>query len=369
VTLTLNTVAIGNCLSILREVPDGTFQCCVTSPPYWGLRDYGHPDQIGLEPTVQEYVEKLVAVFREVRRVLRPDGTLWLNLGDCYFGGGYSNHDINGPSWKAEMNGDKRRSRQRDTIRNNPGLKPKDLVGVPWSVAFALRDDGWWLRSDVIWVKSNCMPEPVEDRPTKAHEYVFLLSASHEYTYDAKAISEPVLSASISRYEYQFGGSKSARLTAAGTRTHPIGTRFSSGRRNVRTVWELPVSSSSIAHFATMPPALATRCILAGSRIGDAVLDPFMGSGTTAMVAESLGRTWWGCELNSDYGEIIRKRTRQTGLPFTLEANTAGERACSRVESIANAPSPLVASSEPASPEGEGVAGEGDQTEGSSTHE
>ena len=189
-------ILVGDARECLATIADQTVQCCVTSPPYFGLRDYGVDGQIGLEPTPDAYVQQLVAVFREVRRVLADDGVVFLNLGDSYAGGGYSNHDINGEAWKSAMNGDKRRSRQQDQ-RNALapfGIKPKDLIGIPWAVAFALRADGWYLRSDIIWHKPNPMPESVTDRPTKAHEYLFLLTKSERYFYDADAIKEPATS-------------------------------------------------------------------------------------------------------------------------------------------------------------------------------
>jgi site-specific DNA-methyltransferase (cytosine-N4-specific) len=275
---------VGDCRTILQLLPETTFRCCVTSPPYWQQRDYGHPDQLGLEATPEAFVQALVEVFREVRRTLTDDGTLWLNIGDGFFGGGYSNHRINGEEWSAAMNGDKRRSRQQDMINANPHLKPKDLIGAPWMLAFALRADGWYLRSDIIWHKVPGMPESVLDRPHKSHEHVFLLAKSREYFYDWKALAEP--------------------------------DSDGKGTRSARDVWTIAPEGYPGSHFATMPSALVQRCILAGSAMGDVILDPFFGSGTVGAVAESLGRRWFGCELVPGSEKLSAERTAQTGLPF-----------------------------------------------------
>ena len=298
----MNEYRIGDCLTVLRTLPDGFANTCVTSPPYWGLRDYGHDGQIGLEETPDAYVERMVAVFREVRRVLRDDGTLWLNLGDSY----------NGSSGGAtEKQGTNAGSFHNGGVRLAPGLKPKDLVGIPWRVAFALQADGWYLRSDIIWHKPNPMPESVTDRPTKAHEYVFLMSKSPRYYYDADAIKERATRAS--------SGNK-ARHCHDGTRgrSDHLGasipwTNDDSGR-NKRSVWTVTTRPFSGAHFACYPPELIKPCIAAGCPEGGTVLDPFFGSGTTGMVAESLGRRWFGIELNPEYEPLIRQRTAQRGL-------------------------------------------------------
>jgi len=299
------TYEIGNVLDVLPTIAAGRFRCCVTSPPYWGLRDYGHADQLGLEATPEMYVERMVAVFREVRRTLTDDGTLWLNVGDSYA------MSTKGSSGK----GDKQLSNVGTVIKDRSwsiprGLKPKDLVGIPWMLAFALRADGWYLRSDIIWAKPNPMPESVTDRPTKAHEYVFLLSKSASYFYDAAAIAERAL---------QPAGNP--KLTAQHKRSvlqsvesSTLGTNQGSDTRNARTIWTIASQPFDGAHFATMPPTLAERCILAGSKIGDEVIDPFLGSGTTGMVAERNGRRWFGVELNPNYEPIIRQRTAQIGL-------------------------------------------------------
>lgn len=288
----LNRTIIGDCRQTLGTLPESLFQCCVTSPPYWLLRDYAHPDQIGMEAAPLKYVEALVAVFRLVRRALREDGTLWLNLGDSYAasaGGGMGKNSAYLDRSAARLG-----VREQKATKVVAGLKPKDLCGIPWRVALALQADGWYLRSDIIWAKPNPMPESVTDRPTKAHEYVFLLAKSERYFFDAEAIKE--------------------KATHAG-RVLEVGDT-----RNSRTVWTVPSQGYDGAHFATMPRALAERCVMAGSRIGTAVLDPFMGSGTTGLAAEGLGRKWLGCELTEDYGSLISQRTAQSGLPWPEEA-------------------------------------------------
>lgn len=281
---------IGDCLEVLRTMPDGFAQACVTSPPYWGLRDYGHDGQLGLEETHEEYVAKMVEIFAEVRRVLRDDGTLWMNLGDSYA------------------------ASQRTTGSMPAGLKPKDLCGIPWRVAFALQADGWYLRSDIIWHKPNPMPESVTDRPTKAHEYVFLMSKSARYYYDAGAIKVPA----------KHAGESSARKTSGMReqaddpvrhRTRPSGRVCGyPDERNKRTVWTVPTAPYGGAHFACYPPDLIKPCILAGCPPGGIVLDPFFGSGTTGMVAESLGRDWFGIELNPEYETLIKQRNAQPSM-------------------------------------------------------
>jgi DNA modification methylase len=300
----------------LLQMPEQSVQCCVTSPPYWGLRDYGVPGQFGLEPTPDEFVAKLVAVFREVRRVLRDDGTLWVNLGDSYA------RDItSGPSG---FNGKHAYTGIKPPPQMSlkcPGgsLKPKDLCGIPWMVAFALRADGWYLRSDIIWSKPNCMPESVTDRPTKAHEYMFLLSKSERYFYDHEAVKERAVG--------PVGGAKTRGMTdyacASGAGKQP--QRDSCGglggdgeSRNKRTVWEVATAPYAGAHFATFPPKLIEPCILAGSRPGDIVLDPFSGSGTTGVVSLNHGRQYIGCELNPDYVNLTVPRLQQAQQQLKL---------------------------------------------------
>jgi DNA modification methylase len=298
----------GDVLAGLATLPDASVHCCVTSPPYWGLRDYGVDGQIGLEPTPAEYVARMVAVFREVRRVLRDDGTLWLNLGDSYasnVGGGASPQG--GSSARPKVDATMYASRSTP-----PGLKAKDLVGIPWRVAFALQADGWYLRSDIIWSKPNPMPESVTDRPTKAHEYLFLLSKSERYHYDAGAISEQAETGG------KVGGFTPNAAIAAGVK--PTGNMIAErgaayirkDTRNKRTVWTIPTEPFPGAHFAVMPTALVKPCILAGCPTGGTVLDPFGGSGTVAVVAQEHGCSAILCELNPEYVEIIKQRVGNT---------------------------------------------------------
>lgn len=339
-------------------------QTCVTSPPYFGLRDYGVAGQIGLEPSPAEYVERLVEVFREVRRVLADDGTLWLNLGDSYAGSGRGlgdvktenrgNHASRGVGGSSEPAGFHEAARQagsigRAWIKPPEGLKQKDLIGIPWGVAFALQADGWYLRQDIIWHKPNPMPESVRDRCTKAHEYLFLLSKSPRYYYDADAIAEPLGQSSIERVPGKTNGTmKAVGRRAAGNKTHKQTAAYEAGderlrtkaglvdfaererakveagdligTRNKRSVWSVATKPFKEAHFATFPPALVEPCILAGSRAGDVVLDPFMGAGTTALVAQRLGRRWIGCELNPEYAAMAERRIRGESLGLPLEA-------------------------------------------------
>lgn len=363
----------GDVREALQQMPDETVQCVVTSPPYFGLRDYGVAGQIGLEPTVDEFVQALVDVFREVRRVLRPDGTLWLNLGDSYNGSGGAGGDY-GPGGLKE-------GQPRYPGRRLDGLKPKDLIGVPWRVAFALQADGWYLRSDIIWHKPNPMPESVTDRPTKSHEYLFLLGKSPQYYYDADAIREPHADVSVQRAAPH--RSQAGRAERAGDVHRPgqppntlsLERALHQGGRNKRSVWMVATQPFPEAHFATYPPELVEPCILAGTspyacphcgapwkrvveRTGVVhrreathtplhkptkvdstgwapatrptdrfepgctcaendgsgrciVLDPFWGSGTTGQVALEHGRVAWGCELNPEYVEISLRRLRR----------------------------------------------------------
>lgn len=329
-----NRIYNGDVLRTLREMPAGFIHTCVTSPPYWGLRDYGQRGQLGLEDTPEKYVEKMVEVFREVRRVLRDDGTLWLNLGDSYAGGAKRNTGRNDENPEDIA----RRSALYQTGRpkalsggNKPGaievehgLKPKDLVGIPWRVAFALQADGWYLRSDIIWNKPNAMPESVRDRPTKAHEYIFLLSKSPKYYYDADAIREPYESKPANTLRdknkegYQADYVKGDRFSA-GARDY-----YNKGGRNKRTVWNVATRPFKGAHFAVFPPDLIRPCILAGAPEGGVVLDPFFGSGTTGLVAQENGRDWIGIELNPDYIEIANSRLNDA-YQLSLDLKEANE--------------------------------------------
>ncbi|MCI0639011.1 MAG: site-specific DNA-methyltransferase [Gemmataceae bacterium] len=255
-------LVVGDARVVLAAMPDGVVQCCVTSPPYWSLRNYHISGQIGLEASMADYIRSLVDVFKEVRRVLRDDGTLWLNIGDTFTSGGRT--------WRAP---DKKNPiRAMDVRPPTPnGLKPKDLVGVPWRLAFALQEAGWYLRADIIWNKPNCQPESVKDRPTRSHEYLFLFSKSERYLYDYNAVRGP-------------------------------------NSRNLRTVWNINTKAYRDAHFATFPCDLVQPCIELGSREGDLVLDPFIGSGATGQVALNLERRFLGIELNPDYIRIAEKR-------------------------------------------------------------
>jgi DNA modification methylase len=310
---------LGDCLARLAELPDASVQVCVTSPPYFGLRDYQVDGQIGLEDTPDCYVARLVEVFREVRRVLADDGTLWLNLGDSYAatmkgGGGTGSgtlncgqhHNIN--STTRQMTGNRR-------YILSDGLKPKDLIGIPWMVAFALRADGWYLRSDIIWHKPNPMPESVRDRPTKAHEYLFLLAKNERYFYDADAIREPHQERTRGNNPHGAAGDhyKIGRDGSGNGRgTHPTGVDGHLGYhpegRNRRTVWTVTPKPFKDAHFAVMPPELVRPCVKAGSRPGDTVLDPFSGAATVGVVALEEGRRYVGIELNPLYLEMSRRR-------------------------------------------------------------
>jgi len=326
-------ILTGDCRDVLKTLPDESVHCVVTSPPYWGLRDYGVPG-LGLERTYPEYVSALVDVFGEVRRTLRADGTLWLNLGDCYHSGdrgGYQPSRV-----KAED------SLQKGNLASDfygapnrlpqPGLKDKDLVGIPWRVALALQAEGWWLRSDIIWHKPNPMPESITDRPTKAHEYLFLLAKSGRYYYDAKAIAEPSVTGDLRKpyapgqvdargNGHDRGGGKQRKPAGWDTGPGAHGTIHRDGRaqeveytetdsttRNKRSVWPIPTQGYAEAHFATFPPDLIEPCILAGCPEGGTVLDPFGGAGTTGLVADRHHRNAILIELNPEYAEMARKR-------------------------------------------------------------
>jgi DNA modification methylase len=348
------TLYRGHVIDVLKSLPEESVNCCITSPPYWGLRDYGTAEwdggndaacehkvrndpktesstlgggeattghqregfgeecprcgairidqQIGLEPTPGEYVDKMVEVFREVRRVLRNDGTVWLNLGDSY---------ANDAKWGGSTGGKHAGGLHGEPIgrgRRNTGLKAKDLVGIPWRVAFALQADGWWLRSDIIWAKPAPMPESVTDRPTRSHEYIFLLAKSESYYCDMKAIAEPVVR-----------GAAGSQFNTGKTAVHQLGRssdkdRVESDTRNKRDVWTVNSDPFPEAHFATFPPALILPCVLAGCPVGGVVLDPFSGAGTSAMVAKENGRRAIGCDLNPDYLEMSARRLSQEVL-------------------------------------------------------
>jgi len=318
-------VIVGDCRTSLRDLPDESIQCCITSPPYWGLRDYGHGEQIGQEETPAEFVSAMVEVFREVRRVLKSDGTCWLNLGDTY-----SAHP--GQRKTTDKVGEKQRSNAGSpgsASRDVEGLAAKNLIGIPWRTALSLQSDGWYLRQDIIWAKPNPMPESVTDRCTKSHEYLFLLTKSDRYYYDHEAIKEPANCGwNDSEFQtgktgdHQLGRAQKVRPSAkkgsfngktesmAGTGQNAF--RAVTDTRNKRSVWTIPTAPYAGAHFATFPPALVTPCILAGTKPGDTVLDPFGGSGTTGAVALMLGRKAVLCELNPEYAKLIEDRTTTT---------------------------------------------------------
>lgn len=345
----------------LGRLEDASVQCAVTSPPYWGLRNYDSDGQIGLEDTPDEYVARLVDVFAEVRRVLAPDGTLWLNLGDTYaskpagvdgVSGSSTLHGVMTPKYQATLRSSV--GSKRATLVK--GLPEKNLIGIPWRVAFALQADGWWLRSDCIWNKPNPMPESIQDRPTKAHEYVFLLTKSARYFYDADAVRTTAAEASIGRWAQNVddqlgsdranGGAKTNgpmravggprrqkhRTIRDGIDTNGGGQgsgemSFPAMTANLKTVWTIPTMPFREAHFATFPPALVIPCVKAGSREGDLVLDPFCGSGTTGVVARKLARRFVGIELNPDYADMARRRISRECPPNLFDEETTPSNA------------------------------------------
>lgn len=291
---------IGDCIESMRGLPDASVNCCVTSPPYYWQRDYGVEGQIGLEDTPDAFVARLVEVFREVRRVLRDDGTLWVNLGDSYAGAGYSNH--------ANTGGAQRSHGGKQKHLTGSGLKNKDLIGIPWRVAFALQADGWYLRQDIIWAKPNPMPESVRDRCTKAHEYVFLLSKGPRYYFDSEAMKEPVAESSVARLSQPTLAQQAGSARVPGKTNGNMKAVGNGETRNRRSVWTVTTKPFKGAHFATFPPDLIEPCILAGCPPGGTVLDPFGGSGTTAGVAIKHGRNAILCELNPEYAALVNAR-------------------------------------------------------------
>jgi DNA modification methylase len=299
----MNVIEFGDCRTTMKRwVEEGVkVQTCVTSPPYFGLRDYGHDGQIGLESEVDDYVRNLVDVFALVRNLLCEDGTLWLNLGDSYSGSG------KGPS--KSLNGEQHHLEGKHSKIVPDGLKPKDLIGIPWRVAFALQADGWYLRQDIIWHKPNPMPESVQDRCTKNHEYIFLMSKKPKYYFDNEAIKEPV------KQDWGTRDRSDGKYHNEGSGLQPhSGLEKSYDMANKRSVWTVTTKPFHGAHFAVFPPDLIEPCVLAGSRPKDIVLDPFMGSGTTAAVAQRLNRLYLGCELNTDYEALQKERLKQPSL-------------------------------------------------------
>jgi DNA modification methylase len=313
------SILVGNATDTLQTLDVGSVRTCVTSPPYWGLRDYGNDDQLGLEATPSEFVENLCKVFDEVWRVLADDGTLWVNLGDSYAGASLSRASNNGRAGYGNP-------REGTFSRLGDGLKPKELVGVPWRFAFAMQDRGWYLRQDIIWAKPNPMPESVTDRCTKSHEYIFLLTKNPRYYFDSEAIREPLAESSLGRLAQDVDSQTGSARANGGAKTN--GNMKALGDpeagRNKRSVWNVGVASFKDAHFAVYPPALIEPCIKAGSAEGDTVLDPFSGSGTTGEVALKLGRNYVGCELNPDYARLSEKRiTEALGMFANVEVKDA----------------------------------------------
>ena len=317
-----NKIYYGNAFDVLKMFPDGCINCCVTSPPYFNLRDYGIDGQIGLEESPSAYVKHLVKVFREIKRVLRDDGTLWVNIGDCYAGSGKG-------AWK-------HKNKQKETYTPDPdspqcknpkvwdGIKPKDLIGIPWLLAFALREDGWWLRQDVIWEKPNCLPESVKDRCTRAHEYIFLFSKSRRYYFDHEAIKEPCVNRDLTSPKGNKGGltPHSGRRGSGNKerKQRPCQSILKRGSqaghipwadkelRNKRSVWHVNTKPLKNMHFATFPETLVLPCILSGCPEGGVVLDPFVGSGTVGVVAKQNNRKYVGIDLNPEYCDMANER-------------------------------------------------------------
>ena len=315
----MNKIEFGDCRETMRRWKEQGIkaQTCVTSPPYYGLRDYGHDGQIGMEETPDEYIAAMVEVFRCVWDVLEDDGTLWLNIGDSY----YNYRPGKGQALVQQTVSNNSQDLPQVCARRGntlDGLKEKDLIGIPWMLAFALRADGWYLRQDIIWHKPNPMPESVQDRCTKAHEYIFLLSKSQKYYYDIDSIKEELKEESIARNQSGWNGNEDRGYVSGkqNNMSKYLGSDKAKNEthRNRRSVWTVNTKPYAGAHFAVFPQELIEPCILAGAPIGGIVLDPFMGSGTTAQVAQHLGRQYLGCELNSDYKPLQNKRISQLAL-------------------------------------------------------
>lgn len=335
----LNKIHQGDCLAVLKTLPDNCVNCCVTSPPYFGLRDYGTQGQIGVEKTPEEFIGKMVLVFDEVRRVLKSEGTLWLNLGDSYSGSGKGIGDTTGNKWKKQASN--KGTREGKFVRTNTGLKPKDLIGIPWMVAFALRASGWYLRQDIIWAKAyssidenfgSVMPESVKDRFVKSHEQLFLFSKSSKYYFDLDSIKKRIKNSSVKRLNQNIEAQEGSHRVPGktnGTMKAVVGKMVRDGTNivghsgdiqtgltaNKRSVWFHLPSNLSEAHFATFPEELIVDCIKASTPPNGVVLDPFMGAGTTALVARKLNRNFIGIELNPKYIEIAERRLeKELGL-------------------------------------------------------
>lgn len=319
-------IIVGDNRKTLKTLPNKSVQTVVTSPPYFGLRDYGEHDQIGQESTPKEFIEELCLVFDEVWRVLKDDGTAWVNLGDSYSSVHYGGHKSAKSTVGANHSG-AQEIRQSKAEPETYGLKQKELIGIPWRFAFAMQDRGWYLRQDIIWAKPNPMPESVTDRCTKSHEYIFLLTKNPRYYYDNEAIKEPVSEATIQRMNQDIESQVGSDRAHAGIKLN--GNLKAVGDielgRNKRDVWNVAVKSYKEAHFATYPPELITPCILAGSKEGDIVLDPFSGSGTTGEVALQNGRNYIGLELNPEYAKLSEKRlTQAVGMFGVVKVENSG---------------------------------------------
>lgn len=307
-----------DCIDGLKQLADNSVNCCVTSPPYYALRDYGMEGQIGHEATPEKYIEKLIEVFHEVKRVLRPDGTLWLNIYDTYYRKSVHTDSLSDPKYP---NG---RTGHKAVISNESAkYKAKDMIGIPWMLAFSLRDDGWYLRSDIIWYKANPMPEGVRDRPSRCYEHIFLLAKSGRYFYDKNAVAEPMKEVSIKRMKGANGAhtKHSIKPIPGQKAVQPINRPREAGAltdcdipktRNKRDVWQINTVPYKGGHYAAFPPKLAETCILAGCPKGGIVLDPFFGSGTTGAAARELGRHYIGIELNPDYCKLAEERIRES---------------------------------------------------------
>ena len=308
-----NQIIIGDCFQELKKIPDNVFDCCITSPPYYRMRDYGVPEQIGNEETPYEYIEKLTRIFGEVKRCMKENGTLWVNIGDGYGGSG------KGAAFYPETLKDSLQKSNMGSYKQNvmkgrysdKSIKKKDMMGIPWMLAFALRDSGWYLRQDIIWEKPNPMPESVKDRCTKSHEYIFLFSKSPEYYFDNEAIKEPTVYKTGSREDKKQGEFQGKRHAHEGFKHISDSFRAIRDTKNKRDVWRVPVSTYRGAHFATFPVDLVIPMVLAGTKPGGVILDPFAGSGTVAEVAVRLQRSYVAVELNPEYEKLIEERVRK----------------------------------------------------------
>lgn len=320
--LNLNAIYQGDAKEVLSKFPDRSIDCCITSPPYYGLRDYGVDGQLGLEQSPEEFIDNLVSVFREVRRVLKDTGTLWVVIGDSYAGGSGRWGGTNNLSYHQQTNPGSLTQIERTKPWKHPYIKSKDLIGIPWMLAFALRSEGWFLRQDIIWEKPNCQPESIKDRCTKSHEYVFMFSKKQKYYYDIDAIREPHQTLDDLNRRIKNGKEEWKTVKAAAGAPYAMSGTGKSRRknyhplgRNKRTVWRVVLTKTKEAHFATYPEKLIVDCIKAGCPVGGVVLDPFIGSGTTAITALKNDRRYVGIELNPEYVEIAERRITKIVAP------------------------------------------------------